>query len=96
MGVEKGSPPLTRERQQIVHERHNRRRITPAYAGKTDATVILHRSAGDHPRLRGKDKKLLQAINKLRGSPPLTRERQNIAAGSAKDRGITPAYAGKT
>ena len=50
----------------------------------------------DHPRIRGKDKKLKRSIGYRKGSPPHTRERlSNRKLEFAMCR-ITPAYAGKT
>ena len=50
----------------------------------------------DHPRLRGKDVGAAALIVAMLGSPPLTRERQNILIFSIIYYRITPAYAGKT
>ena len=50
----------------------------------------------DHPRLRGKDPKYQSSLVFMRGSPPLTRERQLAYCNNDVEIRITPAYAGKT
>ena len=70
--------------------------ITPAYAGKTAEFEDGGRWYRDHPRLRGKDWVMASSMMNGIGSPPLTRERQAVAAMLDLHTGITPAYAGKT
>ena len=96
MSIYVGSPPLTRERPQYMQLLNQHAGITPAYAGKTDLIKMLHYSFEDHPRLRGKDLLAQQKIQKLMGSPPLTRERQGRNKDYILNQRITPAYAGKT
>ena len=69
--------------------------ITPAYAGKSDVTVLQNGIAEDHPRLCGE--KLLQYHRLIwyRGSPPPMRGKVPIIPVCVCDAGITPAYAGK-
>ena len=50
--------------------------ITPAYAGTTEANQAQQQQSEDHPRLRGNDVYLPRYVHLVRGSPPLTRERQ--------------------
>ena len=50
-----GSPPHVRERRWRTGKPARKSRITPACAGKTDSQARLVRSAGDHPRMCGKD-----------------------------------------
>ena len=50
-----GSPPLTRERRLKEKSIRPDKRITPAYAGKTQKELGDLLGKRDHPRLRGKD-----------------------------------------
>ena len=68
---------------------HTRER--PASRHKT----TLARSR-DHPRIRGKDCGRGRHKNAILGSPPHTRERRTYGRQYGSNRGITPAYAGKT
>ena len=72
------------------------RGITPAYAGKTLPKPFLDAHCRDHPRLRGKDNRYDVYDDYGMGSPPLTRERQKNIYSDYDEKGITPAYAGKT
>ena len=49
-----GSPPLTRETQEVDGVGHATIRITPAYAGNTLRMYRTTQLMEDHPRLRGK------------------------------------------
>ena len=91
-----GSPPLTRERLEAGTSFPARYRITPAYAGTTSSMCPYYGTARDHPRLRGNDIPLRYLSIRLRGSPPLTRERPYNSNGPEQIPGITPAYAGTT
>ena len=74
--LQRGSPPLARERPTFNQCGRFEPRITPACAGKT---FILHTAAAtgqDHPRLRGKDFLTYPRITCCAGSPPLARERR--------------------
>ena len=71
-------------------------RITPAYAGKTEDMTMCMRFLRDHPRICGKDL-IIMVLNKdLQGSPPHMRERLHRNIHNRCNKGITPAYAGKT
>ena len=48
-----GSPPLTRGKERNVPAQRHRRRITPAYAGKSTIRKQKRLRNADHPRLRG-------------------------------------------
>ena len=50
-----GSPPHVRERHDMIPERDDQVRITPACAGKTDMHGSRIIGNGDHPRMCGKD-----------------------------------------
>ena len=91
-----GSPPLTRERPNIMNCWVKKPRITPAYAGKTEMEICFRLKKGDHPRSRGKDQYLSMGNKQLEGSPPLARERHQPVKGLKQLIRITPACAGKT
>ena len=50
-----GSPPHTRGKPDILYYTPFIRRITPAYAGKTDCQFIFASETWDHPRIRGEN-----------------------------------------
>ena len=91
-----GSPPRMRERPLGEENNRNTFRITPAYAGKTDAKYGNLFTYRDHPRVCGKDSTPVFANCLRRGSPPRMRERRCGYSNSCTDCRITPAYAGKT
>ena len=91
-----GSPPRMRERPVTERVFPPSERITPAYAGKTHLNLGHYRIPRDHPRVCGKDMRLLARILCARGSPPRMRERRWFATCNLSVYGITPAYAGKT
>ena len=74
----------------------NRRRNTPAYAGKTIGISRIKLRAKKHPRLRGEDGPCLPPSSERRETPPLTRGRQTRSPRRRRSSGNTPAYAGKT
>ena len=72
-----------------------RRRITPAYAGKSRLRPKVERDHGDHPRLCGEkftDSPLALAGQ---GSPPPMRGKVTVQRHAVDHGRITPAYAGK-
>ena len=71
-------------------------RITPAYAGKTRASIWPSTTQQDHPRVCGKDAQSVLKDNGQRGSPPRMRERLVFLQIAFNKLRITPAYAGKT
>ena len=71
-------------------------RITPAYAGKSTDTKLLHRVAEDHPRLCGEKKFFHFLYSSVIGSPPPMRGKATFAGCKGYKPGITPAYAGKS
>ena len=91
-----GSPPHTRGkdiRQAIQQAGHG---ITPAYAGKRSLSAIAIISRRDHPRIRGEKLSAPIAGLSVAGSPPHTRGKVSLRSAVAVQRGITPAYAGKS
>ena len=91
-----GSPPLVRERLFYFLDGGIVTGITPARAGKTQASRRSRQRKQDHPRSCGKD--LMHSNKGLcnPGSPPLVRERQWQCRHYRQWIGITPARAGKT
>ena len=72
------------------------KRITPAYAGKSDDHGIDFDSEEDHPRLCGEKHQLGENSHQNQGSPPPMRgkgSKRNIIFPVVR---ITPAYAGKS
>ena len=72
-----------------------RKRITPAYAGKSLLELVAVVGGRDHPRLCGE--KLWTLVKRLsqRGSPPPMRGKGISGVADLRLSGITPAYAGK-
>ena len=91
-----GSPPRMRERRAVKNLFVCNSGITPAYAGKTRLKARKAKGIWDHPRVCGKDTRLINPFVHDRGSPPRMRERQIFTNSRLIVRGITPAYAGKT
>ena len=70
--------------------------ITPAYAGKSIATLARKSLIGDHPRLCGEKSAPYTASSCVYGSPPPMRGKGYSCFFVYKSEGITPAYAGKS
>ena len=73
-----------------------RLRITPAYAGKTEAERENIESYKDHPRVCGENNNTLIVSKLYERSPPRMRGKQIDRIGICRYPRITPAYAGKT
>ena len=71
----RGSPPRMRGRVSFMAVIIRRRRITPAYAGKSDCEARRFRLSGDHPRVCGEEELLGDAERGRLGSPPRMRGR---------------------
>ena len=71
------------------------RRITPAYAGKSQIVVNFVCGKQDHPRLCGEKGESVKLVHKHVGSPPPMRGKAEFAKAEGIHIGITPAYAGK-
>ena len=95
-GAYAGSPPRMRGKRNFVLRIPDRRRITPAYAGKTRSLSASLPRARDHPRVCGENAFGLSQALSLSGSPPRMRGKPILFALSDISRRITPAYAGKT
>ena len=71
-------------------------RITPAYAGSTDAKAARASVAADHPRICGEHKVSRRVDTPTQGSPPHMRGALPPRSGWHQSLRITPAYAGST
>ena len=91
-----GSPPLVRERPDLVATLLFQVGITPACAGTTFTLYHQVKNRKDHPRLCGNDSSQLGVASFALGSPPLVRERHGLSRHSIAPAGITPACAGTT
>ena len=70
--------------------------ITPACAGKRSVDGNARLSEQDHPRMCGEKVFQLRASSSWLGSPPHVRGKGNRCRGGVKQKGITPACAGKS
>ena len=71
-------------------------RITPAYAGKRRVRKEWWSIPEDHPRVCGEKCCLQGPYLRRLGSPPRMRGKVSLEDVLYRDRGITPAYAGKS
>ena len=72
------------------------RRITPAYAGKSQTTSLTRSTSRDHPRLCGEKQPPNRRTIRPPGSPPPMRGKGVKVNTAVRLAGITPAYAGKS
>ena len=70
--------------------------ITPAWAGKSKSHCCYPPEPRDHPRVGGEKLRLYSLGRCPVGSPPRGRGKGPPGSGSGKQRGITPAWAGKS
>ena len=91
-----GSPPHARGRRRGRLSLCQRRRITPACAGKTGVSLVCFGVWRDHPRMRGEDSSMSRAASRQAGSPPHARGRHYELNRPEGWERITPACAGKT
>ena len=71
-------------------------RITPAYAGKRKDIIKSNALNRDHPRLCGEKMETGILDGQMMGSPPPMRGKVLSHLPSIVNKGITPAYAGKS
>ena len=90
-----GSPPRMRGKALEVSTWLVLPRITPAYAGKSGASVGRLAVVRDHPRVCGEKCHPQRKRSPSRGSPPRMRGKVLPRLLSLACIGITPAYAGK-
>ncbi len=91
-----GSPPRMRGKGIPFDASGFARGITPAYAGKSSPAVILFSRRQDHPRVCGEKEKTYADITVEKGSPPRMRGKDAVQFRNRGQKGITPAYAGKS
>ena len=94
--VAKGSPPHGRGKGKNKRALQSKRRITPAWAGKSGCRPAWVSGSGDHPRMGGE--KILRQILRppVLGSPPHGRGKAALRPGAPGPPRITPAWAGKS
>ena len=93
--VQKGSPPLARDKSGSLLRETTEKRITPACAGQISlnfSKIILNQ---DHPRLRGTNYIVFPKVSKTIGSPPLARDKYRGDDRMGVGDRITPACAGQ-
>ena len=93
--LDQGSPPRGRGKALALRQRPRARRITPAWAGKSIATVTASCVAKDHPRVGGEKRSPMPDSPMMRGSPPRGRGKAPVVSVGNYIAGITPAWAGK-
>ena len=91
-----GSPPRVRGKGLERFEPLRCVGITPAYAGKSCRAVRSRWRARDHPRVCGEKTPDASSTTKSIGSPPRMRRKGHRSIHPVPQRGITPAYAGKS
>ena len=91
-----GSPPRMRGKESEPADCDDKRRITPAYAGKRRTSRLWQKACWDHPRVCG-EKDFRPALRFAgRGSPPRMRGKGHAGREVVVIFRITPAYAGKS
>ena len=70
--------------------------VSPAYAGKGKMMAHGGSSSWDHPRVCGEKAQLLPLSMMQPGSPPRMRGKDFLCVFCVCNKGITPAYAGKS
>ena len=90
-----GSPPRGRGKAAVAVRVNVPVRITPAQAGKSDASGLRVKKPRDHPRAGGEKAPAFLGRVCTRGSPPRGRGKGRCHHGVILVNGITPAWAGK-
>ena len=91
-----GSPPHGRGKGKNKRALQSKRRITPAWAGKSGCRPAWVSGSGDHPRMGGEKRSRPPRTARRTGSPPHGRGKVKPVLASEKRGGITPAWAGKS
>ena len=73
-----GSPPRMRGKRFRVAAEGCRKRITPAYAGKTKPTCKPPSAKKDHPRVCGENYSVTALHRRVKGSPPRMRGKLSL------------------
>ena len=95
-GASSGSSPLTRGGPSRPGSGIARRRLIPAYAGRTAHSHQCGPGIRAHPRLRGADSQKNLTVPPQQGSSPLTRGGRDVRTSVQGVVGLIPAYAGRT
>ena len=91
-----GSSPHTRGARIAYCSKSSKRRIIPAYAGSTTASLPSAGRVADHPRIRGEHASWPETATRSPGSSPHTRGALREGDSAYRMLGIIPAYAGST
>ena len=91
-----GSPPRMRGKVRIHITQSFHRGITPAYAGKRCPWGSPRWLVWDHPRVCGEKLDTSMVTARWSGSPPRMRGKADAQWQGVAQKGITPAYAGKS
>ena len=91
-----GSSPLTRGKLRCTGIPIPGRRLIPAHAGKTKASLKISSRLAAHPRSRGKNSAVPCLSYPVVGSSPLTRGKPSRRVTFPLTVGLIPAHAGKT
>ena len=91
-----GSSPHTRGARKTPASIRPSPGIIPAYAGSTPRPWLPHRTAWDHPRIRGEHDGASRQSHQQHGSSPHTRGARPGRAHPVQRHRIIPAYAGST
>ena len=91
-----GSPPHGRGKGAQSRPGQPLPRITPAWAGKSQRRLSPLQTQRDHPRMGGEKNFKSWICANYKGSPPHGRGKAQSGRTGAADRGITPAWAGKS
>ena len=94
--LSRGSPPPMRGKASPHSCRKSYAGITPAYAGKRKDIIKSNALNRDHPRLCGEKMETGILDGQMMGSPPPMRGKVLSHLPSIVNKGITPAYAGKS
>ena len=91
-----GSSPLTRGKPVTYADLIGMLRLIPAHAGKTARVIEQQPPEAAHPRSRGENSQVPEALPQGEGSSPLTRGKHLSAMFDRSAGGLIPAHAGKT
>ena len=94
--IAQGSPPRVRGKDGNGNTKKAYTGITPACAGKSGRYGSPHSVSQDHPRVCGEKNLLVPWEQTNQGSPPRVRGKVPYQKDKIKQRGITPACAGKS
>ena len=95
-GVRQGSPPRGRGGRRRTRAQVQRRRLTPAWAGRTGLGFGEEFGDWAHPRVGGADRRRRSSGVAPNGSPPRGRGGPSPARDGCRRTGLTPAWAGRT